>query len=77
MRDMVMQMSGSNGVFSVLDEHLPGLVAQVFIGPVVWMVLAGLRAFALSIPTSASAKPVEPWSARTPTPPVGRAASTR
>jgi hypothetical protein len=45
-RDMVMQMSGSNGVFSVPDEHLPGLIALVLIGPVVWMALAGLRALA-------------------------------
>ncbi len=44
MRDMVMQMSGSNGVLSVPDEHLPGLVALVLIGPVVWIALAGLRA---------------------------------
>jgi hypothetical protein len=41
---MVMQMSGSSGVLSVPDEHLPGLIALVLIGPVVWMALAGLRA---------------------------------
>ena len=46
MRDMVMQMSGSGGVLSVPDEHLPGLVALVLIGPVIWMALAGLRALA-------------------------------
>jgi hypothetical protein len=43
---MVMQMSGSSGVLSVPDEHLPGLIALVLIGPVVWMALAGLRALA-------------------------------
>jgi hypothetical protein len=43
---MVMQMSGSGGVLSVPDEHLPGLVALVLIGPVIWMALAGLRALA-------------------------------
>ena len=26
-RDMVMQMSGSSGVLSMPDEHLPGLIA--------------------------------------------------
>ncbi|HEX4127985.1 MAG TPA: hypothetical protein VHX67_10440 [Acidimicrobiales bacterium] len=46
MRDMVMQMSGSSGVLSVPDEHLPGLIALVLIGPVVWMALAGLRSLA-------------------------------
>ena len=46
MRDMVMQMSGSGGVLSVPDEHLPGLIALVLVGPVVWMALAGLRALA-------------------------------
>lgn len=44
MRDMVMQMTGSNGVLSVPDEHLPGLVALILVGPVVWLALAGLRA---------------------------------
>lgn len=39
-----MQMSGSGGMLSVPDEHLPGLIALVLIGPVIWMVLAGLRA---------------------------------
>ncbi len=43
MRDMVMQMTGSNGVLSVPDEHLPGLVVLILIGPVVWLALAGLR----------------------------------
>ncbi len=46
MKDMVMQMTGSNGVLSVPNEHLPGLYALVLIGPVVWMALAGLRALA-------------------------------
>ena len=31
---------------SVPDEHLPGLIALVLIGPVVWIALAGLRALA-------------------------------
>ncbi len=44
MRDMVMQMSGSNGVLSVPSEHLPGLIALVLLGPAVWLSLAGLRA---------------------------------
>jgi len=43
---MEMQMSGSSGVLSVPDEHLPGLVALVLIGPVIWMALAGFRALA-------------------------------
>ncbi len=51
-----MQMSGSGGVLSVPHEHLPGLVALVLIGPVVWMALAGLRAL--------SARRVG-WAART------------
>ena len=46
MRDLAMQMTGSSGVLSVPDEHLPGLIALVLIGPVVWMALAGLRALA-------------------------------
>ena len=46
MKDMVMQMTGSNGVLSVPNEHLPGLYALVLVGPVVWMALAGLRALA-------------------------------
>jgi hypothetical protein len=40
---MVMQMTGSNGVLSVPDEHLPGLVVLILVGPVVWLALAGLR----------------------------------
>jgi len=44
MRDMVMQMTGSGGVLSVPNEHLPGLIALVLIGPAVWLALAGLRA---------------------------------
>ena len=47
MRAMVMQMSGSNGVLSVPNEHLPGLVALVLVGPVVWLALASLRALAV------------------------------
>ena len=43
MRDMVMHMTGSNGVLSVPNEHLPGLVALIVVGPVVWLALAGLR----------------------------------
>jgi hypothetical protein len=46
MRQLAMQMTGSNGVLSVPTEHLPGLIALVLIGPVVWMALAGLRALA-------------------------------
>ena len=46
MRDLAMQMTGSSGVLSVPDEHLPGFIALVLIGPVVWMALAGLRALA-------------------------------
>jgi len=46
MRDLAMQMTGSSGVFSVPDEHLPGLIALVLIGPLVWMALAGLQALA-------------------------------
>ena len=41
-----MQMTGANGVLSVPDEHLPGLIVLILIGPVVWLALAGLRAFA-------------------------------
>jgi hypothetical protein len=40
---MVMQMTGSNGVLSVPDEHLPGLVVLILVGPVVWLALGGLR----------------------------------
>jgi hypothetical protein len=43
---MVMHMSGSGGVLSVPDEHLPGLIVLVLIGPAVWLALAGLRALA-------------------------------
>ena len=39
-----MQMTGSNGVLSVPNEHLPGLVVADPVGPVVWLALAGLRA---------------------------------
>ena len=46
MRDMVMQMSGPTGVFSVPDEHLPGLMVLILIGPVIWIARAGLRALA-------------------------------
>jgi hypothetical protein len=41
---VAMQMTGSNGIFTVPDEHLPGLVALALIGPIVWIGLAGLRA---------------------------------
>jgi hypothetical protein len=37
-------MSGSTGVLSVPDEHLPGLIALVLLGPAIWLALAGLRA---------------------------------
>jgi hypothetical protein len=40
---MVMQMTGSNGVLSVPDEHLPGLVVLILVAPVVWLALGGLR----------------------------------
>jgi hypothetical protein len=43
---MVMHMTGAGGVFSVPQEHLPGLVVLVFIGPAVWLALAGLRQLA-------------------------------
>src|SRR5277367_2225615 len=46
MRDLAMHMTGSSGVLSVPSEHLPGLIALVLVGPVVWMALAGLRALA-------------------------------
>jgi hypothetical protein len=46
MRDLAMQMTGSSGVLSVPNEHLPGLIALVLIGPLVWIALAGLRALA-------------------------------
>ena len=39
MRDMVMQMTRSGGVFSVPDEHLPGLVVLVLAGPLISMAL--------------------------------------
>ena len=35
-----MQMTGSNGVLSVPSEHLPGLVALVLVGPLIWLALA-------------------------------------
>ncbi len=38
-----MHMTGSNGVLSVPNEHLPGLVALILVGPVVWVALAALR----------------------------------
>jgi hypothetical protein len=41
-----MQMSGSNGIFSVPSEHLPGLVALVVLSPLLWVTLSGLRATA-------------------------------
>ena len=44
-----MHMTGSNGVLSVPTEHLPGLVALVLVGPVVWMALAGLRALSTRV----------------------------
>jgi hypothetical protein len=43
-RDVVVQMTGSNGVLSVPDERLPTLVVLIVVGPVVWRALAGLRA---------------------------------
>jgi hypothetical protein len=42
-RDMVMHMTGSNGVLSVPSEHMPGLVVLILVGPLVWLALAGLR----------------------------------
>src|ERR1700694_5544125 len=47
MWDMVMHMTGSNGVLSVANEHMPGLVALVLIGPVVWTALAALQALSV------------------------------
>jgi hypothetical protein len=41
-----MQMTGSDGIFSVPSEHLPGLVALVLMMPVLWVGLSGLRALA-------------------------------
>jgi hypothetical protein len=46
---MVMHMTGSSGVLSVSSEHLPGLVALVLVGPVVWMALAALRALSTHV----------------------------
>jgi hypothetical protein len=46
MRDLAMQMTGSSGILSVPDEHLPGLIALVLIGPVAWIALATSRALA-------------------------------
>jgi hypothetical protein len=42
----VMQMTGSNGIFSVPSEHLPGLVVLVVLLPALWVGLSGLRAWA-------------------------------
>jgi hypothetical protein len=41
-----MQMTGSDGILSVPAEHLPGLVALVTLGPVIWIALCGLRSLA-------------------------------
>src|ERR1700735_978591 len=41
-----MQMSGSNGIFSVPSEHLPGLVALVVLPLLLWVTLSTLRAIA-------------------------------
>ena len=35
-RDLVRQMSGSSGLFSEPEEHLPGPLAPVLVGPLVW-----------------------------------------
>ena len=37
-------MTGSNGIFSVPSEHLPGLVALVVLSPLLWITLSVLRA---------------------------------
>src|ERR1039457_5913730 len=41
---MGMQMTGSNGIFSVPSEHLPGLIALVAFPLVAWCVIAAIRA---------------------------------
>jgi hypothetical protein len=43
---IAMQMTGSNGIFSVPSEHFPGLVALVLVLPVLWVGLSALRALA-------------------------------
>ena len=39
-------MSGSNGIFSVPSEHLPGLVVLVVVSPLLWVTLSTLRSMA-------------------------------
>ena len=39
-----MEMTGSNGIFSVPSEHLPGLIALVGLSPLLWIILSSLHA---------------------------------
>jgi hypothetical protein len=41
---MGMQMTGSNGIFSVPTEHVPGLIALIAFPLVAWCVMASIRA---------------------------------
>src|ERR1700693_395037 len=41
---MGMQMTGSNGIFSVPTEHVPGLIALIAFPLVAWCVMAAIRA---------------------------------
>jgi hypothetical protein len=41
---MGMQMTGSNGIFSVPSEHVPGLIALIGFPLVAWCVMAAIRA---------------------------------
>ena len=43
-----MEMTGSNGIFSVPPEHLPGLIALVGLSPLLWIILSSLRAKAFA-----------------------------
>jgi hypothetical protein len=43
---IAMQMTGSNGIFSVPSEHFPGLVVLVLVMPVLWVGLSAFRALA-------------------------------
>jgi hypothetical protein len=41
---MGMQMTGSNGIFSVPTEHVPGLIALITFPLVAWCIMAAIRA---------------------------------
>jgi hypothetical protein len=47
MRDMVMHMTGSNGLLSVPTEHEPGLVALILLGPAIWLALVAVHSLAV------------------------------